>query len=183
MTFLKPMGTPGKCPAHCRAWTADEDELLISLFGKKTAAEMAALLPADRTHAATLKRIQVLRELYPDRVGYINRRFTRAEDDFIRENCHTMTLAEVAAHLKRPFTSVKSRKEVLEVSFYKCGERHHTAKYPDELVIRVQEWRDNFNLTFREIDRRLRAPRDTSRHLYFNRLTADYAIAREYLPR
>ncbi|ELO6028316.1 SANT/Myb-like DNA-binding domain-containing protein [Salmonella enterica] len=115
--ILKPMGTPGKCPAHLRPWTTEEDELLISLFGKKTAAEIAALLPSKRTPAATLKRIQMLRELYPDRVGYICRRFTRAEDNFIRENCHTMTIAEVAAHLNRAYTSVKSRRGTLGVSF------------------------------------------------------------------
>lgn len=180
--ILKPMGIPGVCPAHLRAWTAEEDELLISLLGKKTAAEIAALLPSKRTPAATLRRIQVLRELYPDRVGYICRRFTRAEDDFIRENCHTMTIAEVAAHLNRTYTSVKNRKETLGVSFYKCGERHHAAKYPDDLTIRVQEWRDEFNLSFGEIDRRLGTPKTTARHLY-SRPIADYAIVREYLPR
>ncbi|ECP0105319.1 AsnC family protein [Salmonella enterica] len=181
--ILKPMGIPGKCPAHLSPWTTEEDELLISLFGKKTAAEIAALLPSKRTPAAILKRIQMLRELYPDRVCYICRRFTRAEDNFIRENCHTMTIAEVAAHLNRAYTSVKSRRGTLGVSFFKCGERHHTAKYPDEIVIHVQEWRDDFGLAFREIDRRLGAPKGTSRHLYLRRLTADYAIAREYLPR
>lgn len=35
MIHLKPMGTPGKCPAHERAWTPEEEELVISLYRKK----------------------------------------------------------------------------------------------------------------------------------------------------
>lgn len=35
MMTLKPMGTPGKCPAHERAWTPEEEELVISLYRKK----------------------------------------------------------------------------------------------------------------------------------------------------
>ncbi|ELQ7075197.1 AsnC family protein [Salmonella enterica] len=182
--ILKPMGTPGKCPAHQRAWTAEEDELLISLSGKKTVAEIAALLPEPgRTRFATAKRIQVLRELYPDRVGYIVHRYTPGEDDFIRKNRHTMTIAEVAAHLNCSFSSVKSRKDALGVSFYKCGEKHSKARHPDSMVIQAQEWRDDHNMTIAEIARRLRVPERTVRRFCFDRLTADYAITRELLPR
>ncbi|EAM2929452.1 hypothetical protein Q3P76_003135 [Salmonella enterica] len=37
--ILKPMGTPGKCPAHLRAWTAEDDELLINLYPSMKKAE------------------------------------------------------------------------------------------------------------------------------------------------
>ncbi len=183
--ILPPMGTPGKCPAHVRPWTPEEDELLISLRGKKTVAEIVALLPEPgRTVLAAKKRIQILRERYPDRVDYISRPYTAEEEDFIRKNCHTLTMKEVAAHLdNRSPKSVKERAKKIGVNFRKFGERHQRAKYPDELVFLVEEWRDNINLTFREIERRLNLPRSTAWHLYSNRLTADYAIAREYLPR
>ncbi|HAK3428040.1 TPA: hypothetical protein R4F56_001782 [Salmonella enterica subsp. enterica serovar Muenchen] len=182
--ILKPMSTPGKCPAHCRPWTAAEDELLMNLHGKKTVAEIAALLPEPgRTVAAAKERLKRLREHYPDRVDYINRPYTAEEDDFIRKNCHTLTIAEVATHLdNRSRKSVKGRAEKIGVSFRKFGERHQRAKYPDEIVFLVEEWRDDLNLTFSEIERRLNLPKTTAQHLY-KRLTADYAIAREYLPR
>lgn len=181
--ILPPMGIPGVCPTHCRAWTPEEDELLISLRGKKTVAEIAALLPEPgRTVDAAKERIQILKERYPDRVDYIRCPYTAEEDDFIRKNCHTLTMKEVAAHLdNRSPKSVKERAKVIGVSFRKFGERHPRAKYPDEIVFLVEEWRDDINLTFREIERRLNLPRSTAWHLY-NRLTADYAIARELLP-
>ncbi|EAS0616175.1 hypothetical protein E8Q24_28460 [Salmonella enterica] len=182
--LLKPMGTPGKCPAHCRPWTPEEDELLISMRGKKTVAEIAALLPEPgRTAGAAKERIQILRERYPDRVDYIRRPYTTEEDDFIRKNCHTLTIKEVAAHFdNRSLKSVKGRAKKIGVSFRKFGERHSRAKYPDEIVFLVEEWRDDLKLTFREIERRLNLPRTTAQHLY-SRPTADYTIAREYLPR
>ncbi|HGB3610041.1 TPA: hypothetical protein ACIVDT_005223, partial [Salmonella enterica subsp. enterica serovar Eastbourne] len=30
--MLSPMSKPGKCPAHVKAWTPTEDELLMSLY-------------------------------------------------------------------------------------------------------------------------------------------------------
>ncbi|MEF9775876.1 DNA-binding protein, partial [Escherichia coli] len=33
---LTPMGTPGKAPAHVKAWTQQEDELLITMYPDHT---------------------------------------------------------------------------------------------------------------------------------------------------
>lgn len=183
--ILEPMGIPGICPKHVRAWTPEEDELLINLHGKKTMAEIAPLLPAPgRTLYAAAKRLEVLRRLYPDRVSCLVRRYTRDEDDFILKNCHTMTMAEVASHLvDRNSRSVQARASVIGAKFYKCGERRHNARYTDDFVIRVQDWRDNLNLAFDEIDRRFGLPRMTAWRLYHERLTADYAISKQYMPR
>lgn len=183
--ILKPMGIKRVCPKHLRAWTPKEDELLISLHGKKTTAEIALLLPAPgRTKDATAKRLEVLRRLYPDRVSCLVRRYTREEDDFILKNCHAMTMAEVASHLvERNARSVQARAAVIGAKFYKCGERRHNTKYTDDFVIQVQDWRDDLNLAFAEIDRRLGLPKMTAWWLYHNRLTADYAISRQYMPR
>ncbi|EDV7104802.1 hypothetical protein A4E12_002177 [Salmonella enterica subsp. enterica] len=32
MMRLPSMGVPGRCPAHVRAWTTAEDEILMSLY-------------------------------------------------------------------------------------------------------------------------------------------------------
>lgn len=180
--ILKPMGIPGVCPKHERAWTPEEDELLINLHGKKTVAEIAAQMPAPgRTRAAASNRMQVLRELYPERIGFILRPYTRGDDDFIRKNSHTMSIAEVAVQLNRTHGSVSARARKIGASFYKCGEKHNRAKYKDDLVIRTQEWRDDFGLTFSEISKRLNVPNHVAKNLY-KRLTADYSISREYMP-
>lgn len=181
--ILPPMGIPGVCPAHCRAWTPEEDELLISLHGKKTPAEIAPLLPAPgRTKYAIQKRMDILLARYPDRMSRIRRPYTPKEDNFIRKHCQVMTAAEIAKHLDdRSMSSVHERARAIGVSLAKFGEQHPKARYPDELVIRVQDWRDDLNLTFKEIGRRLNIPGSTAWSLY-NRLTADYAIARELLP-
>ncbi|HIA1614839.1 TPA: SANT/Myb-like DNA-binding domain-containing protein [Salmonella enterica] len=182
--ILKPMGKPGVCPKHVRPWTPEEDELLISLHGKKTTAEIVPLLPAPgRTKGAIQKRMDALLARYPDRMSRIRRLYTPKEDNFIRKNCHTMTAAEIATHLDdRSMSSVHERARAIGVSLAKFGEQHPKARYPDELVIRVQDWRDDLSLTFKEIGRRLNIPGSTAWSLY-NRLTADYASVREYMPR
>ncbi|EGZ5227236.1 hypothetical protein JJC88_002390 [Salmonella enterica] len=88
MIHLKPMGTPGKCPAHERAWTPEEEELVISLYRKKSLTEIAALLPAPgRSADAVAHKLQFLRERFPDQIGYMRPRYTQEQDNFIRKNC------------------------------------------------------------------------------------------------
>ncbi|EJB9128603.1 AsnC family protein, partial [Salmonella enterica] len=43
MMILKPMRTPGKCPAHLRTWTPEEDELLVTLYPHMTSAQIATM--------------------------------------------------------------------------------------------------------------------------------------------
>ncbi|ECH9261503.1 hypothetical protein AVA06_003301 [Salmonella enterica subsp. enterica] len=94
--ILPPMGIPGVCPAHRRPWTSEEDELLINLHGKKTAAEIAKLLPAPgRSVSAVKTRQQDLRERFPDLIGYIHHPWTQEHDNFLRKNRHTMTAEEI----------------------------------------------------------------------------------------
>ncbi|HBB8944100.1 TPA: hypothetical protein JTP04_001360 [Escherichia coli] len=46
MYALKPMGIPGKAPAHVKAWTQQEDDLLITLYPQHTARDIAGRLGA-----------------------------------------------------------------------------------------------------------------------------------------
>lgn len=178
----EPVKTPEVCPKHGHAWTIEEDELVIGLYGTMTVREITTFLPR-RTFYAVNTRISVLRQLYPDRMDHIKRPYSLEEDKFIRDNCQTMTVKEIAGHLNRSPKSVELRgNNGLNISFYKCGERSVNAKYADDIVIRAQELRDDLNLTFVEIERRLGLPKATARRLYHRRLTADYAISRQYMP-
>ncbi|EEA1387636.1 AsnC family protein [Salmonella enterica] len=179
--ILEPMGIPGVCPKHLRAWTNEEDGLLISLYGKKTIREIATHLPT-RTKNAVGARIIRLRSLYPNVLEYTHRPYNQEEDKFIINNSRTMTAIKAASHLGRSVRSLFSRARLLGVSFYKCGDLHPCVKYPDSLAVLVCEYRDDAGLSIADIARRLGIPQHAARDLYCRRLTADYAIARQYMP-
>ncbi|ENF1717252.1 SANT/Myb domain-containing protein [Salmonella enterica] len=183
--ILPPMGIPGVCPAHRRPWTSEEDELLIKLHGKKTAAEIAKLLPAPgRSFYAVQIRIRDLREHFPDLIGYINPPWTQEHDNFLRKNCHTMTAEEIGNRLtpRRTKASVTLRAFRLGISLYKCGDNLPRTRHKDKDVIFIRELRDSSDLTFKEIGGKFGLSKDMTVWLYHHRLTADYAIARELLP-
>ncbi|HGB5892424.1 TPA: AsnC family protein [Salmonella enterica subsp. enterica serovar Kottbus] len=184
--ILKPMGTPGKCPAHHRPWTPEEDELLINLYGKKTMAAMVKLLPAPgRSFYAARKRLSKLRECFPERIGRIKHPWTPKDDSFLRKNRYTMTAKEIGNRLtpRRTEDAVTGRAAYLGVSLYKCGDNLSYTRYKDEDVKLLRELRDQYSLTFSEIGRKFGTSKELTRWLYHHRLTAADAIAREYLPR
>nr|EDU9551453.1 AsnC family protein [Salmonella enterica subsp. enterica] len=184
--ILPPMGTPGKCPAHLRAWTPEEDELLISLYGKKTVAEMVKLLPAPgRSFHAVKIRLRGLRERFPDLIGYIQPPWTQEHDNFLRKNCHTMIAEEIGNRLtpRRTKASVTNRAVRLGISLYKCGDNLPRTRHKDEDVILIRELYDNYDLSFKEVGRRFDLSKNMTAWLYHHRHTAIDAIAREYLPR
>ncbi|WP_430488201.1 AsnC family protein [Salmonella enterica] len=179
MTHLKPMGTPGKCPAHLRAWTAEEDESLISLYPDHTFCEIAAQLGRTKV-AVKFRAIRLQRE---GRLGHKRNRFTPEQDAFIRANRHSMTLAEVAAHLGRKSSAdIANRAKRLGVSYRKYGDLHHLTKYPDSDVEFIRALRDG-GMIFPEIAGKFEMPKSTASSIYYKRFTAADAIAREYLPR
>ncbi|ENY5857457.1 SANT/Myb-like DNA-binding domain-containing protein [Salmonella enterica subsp. enterica serovar Bareilly] len=184
--LLKPMGTPGKCPAHERAWTPEEEELVISLYGKKSLTEIAALLPEPgRSADAVAHKLQFLRERLPDQIGYMRPRYTQEQDNFIRKNCHTMTAEEIGNQLtpRRTKDSVMHRARRLGISLYKCGDNSPHTKYEDEDVELIRGLRDGSDLTFKEIGGKFDLSKNMTAWLYHHRLTAADAIVREYLPR
>ncbi|EJJ3924141.1 AsnC family protein [Salmonella enterica] len=186
MMHLKPMGTPGKSPAHLRAWTAEEDELLASLYRKKTKAEIAALLPAPGRSACAVEfRIRELRTRYPDRFSYIRCPWTREQDNFIRKNRHAMTAEEIGNQLtpRRTRNAVIHRARHLGISLYKCGDNAPHSRHKDEDVVLIRELRDRYSLPFHEIGGKFGISKNTIAWLYYRRHTAADAIAREYLPR
>ncbi|HIF3098364.1 TPA: AsnC family protein [Salmonella enterica] len=184
--ILPPMGTLGKCPAHLRPWTAEEDELLINLYGKKTVAEIAACLPAPgRSFYAVKFRIRELRQRFPERFGYINHPWTPEHDRFLRRNRYTMTAKEIGNRLtpRRTEKSVTRRAKRLGISLYKCGDNLPQTRYKDEDVKLLRALRDESSLTFDEIGEKFGVSESTAAWLYHHRHTAIDAIAREYLPR
>ncbi|HAK8205241.1 TPA: AsnC family protein, partial [Salmonella enterica] len=184
--ILKPRGTPGKCPAHVRAWTPEEDELLINLHGKKTAAEIAARLPAPgRSISAVRGRTYILSKRFPDRFDYICHPWTPEDDRFLRRNCHTMTAKEIGNRLtpRRTQRAVTLRAYRLGISLFKCGDNHPRARYKDEDVKLLRELRDQSSLTFDKIGEKFDTSEGVAFWLCNGRMTADEAIAREYLPR
>ncbi|ELI2977517.1 AsnC family protein [Salmonella enterica] len=179
MMHLKLMGTPGKCPAHCRAWTPEEDELLINLYPHMTSAQIAALL--GRTKSATQIRTTHLRR--EGRLGHKHNQFTPEQDAFIRANRHSMTMAEVAAHLGRKSRhDIANRAKKLGVTYCKYGDLNPSTKYSDSDVGLIRALRDD-GMTFSKIAEKFEMPESTAKSIYYRRFTADYAIAREYLPR
>ncbi|EAY1186683.1 AsnC family protein [Salmonella enterica] len=184
--ILPPMRTPGKCPAHLRPWTAEEDGLLISLCGKKTVAEMVKLLPAPgRSFYAVKTRLRDLRARFPELIDYVRLPWTQEHDNFLRKNRHTMTAKEIGNRLtpRRTEDAVMSRAIRLGISLYKCGDNLPQTRHKDEDVKFIRELRDRFNLTFREIGEKFGLGADMTVWLYHHRHTAIDAIAREYLPR
>ncbi|ELU6656801.1 AsnC family protein [Salmonella enterica] len=183
--ILPPMGIPGVCPAHRRPWTSEEDELLINLHGKKTAAEIAKLLPAPgRSVSAVKTRQRDLRERFPELIGYIHHPWAQEHDNFLRKNRHTMTAEEIGNRLtpRRTEDAVMGRAIRLGISLYKCGDNLPRTRHKDEDVEFIRELRDKFNLKFRVIGERFGISKDMAAWMYHHRLTADYAIARELLP-
>lgn len=176
---LKPMGIPGKCPAHLRAWTEKEDELLISLFPLMTCAEIA--IQIGRGLKAIEKRVGMHRQA--GRLPYKYRHFTPEDDAFIKANRHVLSASDMAVHLGRKQDDIRHRASALGISLRKYGNFCHLTKYSDEDVELIRQLRDEFNLPFKEIAEKFETSRDYASQLYHKRLTANYAIVREYLPR
>ncbi|HFW3090560.1 TPA: SANT/Myb-like DNA-binding domain-containing protein [Salmonella enterica subsp. enterica serovar Reading] len=184
--ILKPMRTPGECPAHLRPWTPEEDELLINLYGKKTVAEMVKLLPPPgRSFYAVKSRLKGLRERFPEKIGRISHLWTPKDDRFLRKNSYTMTAEEIGNRLtpRRTKDAVIGRAVRLGISLYKCGDNLPRTRHKDEDVILIRELRDRYNLTFREIGEKFDINKHMVGWIYHHRHTVVDAIAREYLPR
>ncbi|EGQ4787402.1 AsnC family protein [Salmonella enterica subsp. enterica serovar Durban] len=176
--LLKPMGTPGKCPACVRAWTPEENELLIALYPSMTYAEMAGRL--GRSTSATMTQAGKLRKA--GKLPYKHHYFTPEQDKFIRDNCLTMTIRKVAEVLRKSPYAVVFRAKKMGVSYAKFGDLNPRTKHPDSDVELIRALHDD-GISFAEIARKFELHPGTVYSLYHRRLTADYVIAREYLPR
>ncbi|EBQ4754820.1 AsnC family protein [Salmonella enterica subsp. diarizonae] len=177
--ILPPMGTPGKCPAHAREWTPEEEETLICLYPDRTVREIATQL--GRTKAAVQFRAVRLRR--EGRLDYKHKPFTPEQDALIRAARHSMTLSEVAAHLGRKSRStIANHIKRLGITYRKYGDLNHFTKHPDSDVELIRALRDD-GMKFSEIAGKFEMSESTVRSIYHRRLTAADAIAREYLPR
>ncbi|EEO7833691.1 AsnC family protein [Salmonella enterica] len=177
--ILKPMGTPGKCPAHFRPWTAEDDELLINLYPSMKKEQVAIVL--GRTASAVGHRVTLLQDA--GRLPYKKTRLTPEQRRFIRDNRRTMAIKTVAALLGVSESTVKYTNRAMGVSYHKCGDTHSRTKYPDSDVELIRQLRDESDLSFSEIAEKFDMHPAVCWKLYAHRLTAADAIAREHLPR
>ncbi|HAK8205320.1 TPA: SANT/Myb domain-containing protein, partial [Salmonella enterica] len=169
-----------------RAWTPEEDELLINLHGKKTAAEIAARLPAPgRTVVAVKRRMDTLHKRFPGRLGYICHHWTPEDIRFLRRNRFTMTAREIGNLLtpRRTEHAVMIKANRLGIRLDKCGDNRHGTRHKDEDVKLLRELRDQSSLTYEEIGGKFDISESVAYWLCNGRMTADEAIAREYLLR
>lgn len=67
--ILQPMGRKGRAPAHVRAWTPEEDALLIALYPSTPVKDIAVRI--KRSFWGVHNRIVLLRGTYPD-YGMLN---------------------------------------------------------------------------------------------------------------
>ncbi|EEJ7177735.1 AsnC family protein [Salmonella enterica subsp. enterica] len=176
---LKPMGTPGKCPAHLRPWTAEDDELLINLYPSMKKEQVAIVL--GRTASAVAHRASLLQD-----AGYLpykKPRLTPEQRRFIRDNRHSMTIKAIAAYLGVGTATIKYTARAMGVSYRKYGDMCSITKYPDSDVDLIRQLRDESGLSFSEIAEKFDMHPAVCWKLYTHRLTAADAIAREYPPR
>ncbi|ENN0491617.1 AsnC family protein [Salmonella enterica] len=180
---LKPMGTPGVCPAHLRVWTSEHDEFLVKNYSVMGIADIAAVL--NRTASVVEYRARSLRSKgIPVPYRSKNKPLTLKEKRFIRDNCHTMTAPQMAARLNRHEVTIRRTARKIRVSLRKLGDYNPCTRYKDEDVRLIRDLRDDKNpMTYREISVKFEISRRTAKRLYHRRYTADDLIVREYLPR
>lgn len=179
---LKPTGMHGEAPKNTGPWTQQEENLLIALYPAHTSKEIAAKI--NRTVSSVENHIFKLRKAR--KVHLKHARPGRAQIDLIIKYRHTKTTQEVAHELGLSINSVKTVTFNQGVSFLKCGETHHKAKYPDTLADQVRELRDKHGWTWKRIashinqHNQLTLSVSTTATLYRRRTAAD-AVRRELL--
>lgn len=179
--YLKRRGTPGQAPKHVQAWSPEEDQMLIFLYAEFTAAEVARQM--ERPLGGVERRILTLRKSNPNLLAK-KRPFTAEEEHFIRQNCKTMTVSQVAASLQRKRGDVIQKALRMNVSFFKCGDAHHSTRISDADVQLIRQLRDDeqgARLTFAEIAEKFDITEHTAWWVYNLRLTAVDAASRELL--
>ncbi|HAF2130365.1 TPA: AsnC family protein [Salmonella enterica] len=181
--ILKPLGTPGKCPAHCRNWKPEHDDFLVKNYSVMDIADIAAVL--NRTASAVEERSKYLRAKgFPVPYRSKNKPLTLKERQFIRDNRYTMTARQMAARLNRHKVTITKTARKMGISLRKLGDYNPCTRYKDEDVRLIRALREcTPPITFREIGKKFDMSKNTVEKLYRRRYTADEAIAREYLPR
>lgn len=181
--YLRKRGTPGKAPKHVRAWSLEEDNLLISLYPKFTIEEVA--LQMGRPIGGVNRRISILRKSNPGLLAK-KKPFTEAEENLIRQNCKTMTVCQVATLLGRQPGDITQKALRMGVSFFKCGDMHHSTRISDADVTLIRALRDDDKgrqMFFREIAEKFEITPRQAWRAYNERLVATDIVGRELLPR
>lgn len=96
-------------------YTPQEIKLILDFYPTKRARDIGLFLgrSADAIECKA-RRLGLLK----------NKRFSKAEDNFIRSHCFSHNAQFVADHLGRSIGSVFMRASALNCSFQKCGDDH-----------------------------------------------------------
>ncbi|EOY7764389.1 DNA-binding protein [Escherichia coli] len=183
MYALKPMGIPGKAPAHVKAWTQQEDDLLITLYPTHTSQEIGAQI--NRTAASVRNRISALHK--QGRVKLKAGRLSRGQIDHIIRHRHTKSAQQLAQELGCCEDSVTRIIRNHGVTLVKCGEAHHKAKYSDAQAKQVRELRNVRKWSWQRIASHMNYLHQTNMTIsgavaLYRRRTASDAVFRELLP-
>lgn len=179
--LMKARGVKGKAPSHVRAWTEEEDALLVMLYAVRTGKEVAQCM--SRPLGGVQKRLRILRETRPDLLRKY-RPFTDEEEQLIRQNCKQMTVDQVARLLNRKRGDVTQKALRMDVSFFKCGDAHHSTRISDDDVLLIRALRDDeqgAKLTFSEIAEKFDITEHAAWWAYNLRLTVGDSVSRELL--
>ncbi|KNC95757.1 hypothetical protein [Trabulsiella odontotermitis] len=182
MFLLKPMGIPGICPKHLRAWTQAEDAVLIENYQSRSLADTAALLPL-RTISAVRNRAEQLRKR--GLLDRKNKQVTPSELLFIKKNASRLTIEQTAKHLGRCTATITKTAYAHGISFLKLGDANPLTKHSDQTVKLVRDLHDDEQgrkLTFKEIAEKLEIPPGTIARLQNYRYTQEDRMARVLLP-
>ncbi|EOA1534586.1 hypothetical protein ACH8KY_005250, partial [Salmonella enterica subsp. enterica serovar Braenderup] len=139
--ILPPMGTPGKCPAHCRNWKPEHDDFLVKNYSVMDIADIAAVL--NRTASAVEGRSKYLRAKgFPVPYRSKNKPLTLKERQFIRDNRYTMTARQMAVRLNRHKVTITKTARKMGVSLRKLGDNNPCTRYKDEDVRLIRALRE-----------------------------------------
>lgn len=153
--------------------------MLISLYADFSITEVAQQM--GRPVGGVNRRIRTLRMSNPGLLAK-KRPFTKEEERLIRQNSKTMTVKQVAALLGRKPIDITQKALRMNVSFFKCGDAHHSTRISDDDVQLIQALREvEERLTYKEIAEKFDITRHAAWWACNGRLTAEDVVMRELL--
>lgn len=176
-------GRKGAYVAGYKPYSTRETQYLISNYRKLTLRQIAIDLERSYPSVKAKSKKLIKQGLLPNDRQWHNCHYTKEEDQFIKDSCHSMSFHDVGLILGRSRDSVKVRAMKLGVSFRKIGETSPVCKLTNEDVEFIRELADA-GLNYCEIARKFEIDNSHARgicifesRLYLDQ--ADYLTAME----